>query len=143
MRILVVDDDEDIRFTVSLAFERFCDSARVAIAVDGAQTIQTLENQIPDLIVLDLGLPDTNGLELCRHILERYVVPVVILTVSDHDEQVIAALESGADDFLTKPFDARVLVSRSQAVTRRYLPYLWTAPEPRGNAQARILHEAG
>ncbi len=118
--ILVVEDEEDIRELVryNLAKEGY----RVSVTADGEQALKSARAQLPDLIVLDLMLPGLDGLEVCRLLKadpRTQSVPVVMLTAKGEESDVVAGLELGADDYVTKPFSPRVLVARLRAVLRR------------------------
>ena len=126
MRVLAIEDDEDIRYAVSLAFDLYWQDSQVWMALDGGQALEMLGDEIPDILILDLGLPDINGLELCRNILDRYVVPVIVLTASDNEEDLISALSTGASDYVTKPFSPRELIARVWAVARRHHLPMWS-----------------
>lgn len=115
--ILIVDDEPKIvRFlktTLSLA------GYEILIATTGEETLQLFDSEQPDLIVLDLGLPDIDGLDVLRQIREYSMVPIVILTARDDEKDKVRGLELGADDYLTKPFGSRELEARISAVLRR------------------------
>lgn len=119
-RVLVVDDEEDILELVryNLAKEGF----RLRCVATGEDALATARAELPDLIVLDLMLPGLDGLEVCR-ILKRDPktahVPIVMLTAKGEEADVVAGLELGADDYVTKPFSPRVLLARIKAVLRR------------------------
>lgn len=126
MKILAIDDDEDIRYAVSLAFDLYWQGAEVLTASSGSQGVRIIGEQIPDILILDLDLPDIDGLKLCHKIQERYVVPVIVLTGSDREEDGIAALDFGADDYVTKPFSPKELIARAWAVARRHQLPMWS-----------------
>ncbi|MBL0350490.1 MAG: response regulator transcription factor [Elusimicrobia bacterium] len=119
-RIMVVDDDKDIRRLVEniLSKEGFVTVG----AENAADALKKIQNSKPDLIILDLQLPDKDGFEVCKQLradpATRYV-PVVFLTVQNVDSYKIAGLEIGADDYITKPFNQTELVARVKAVLRR------------------------
>jgi DNA-binding response OmpR family regulator len=116
-RILVVDDDP----TVSDVLTRYLAHAgyQVEAVGDGTVAIERAISRPPDLVVLDLMLPGTSGLELCRRIRELAPIPVIMLTARGEAEDRVAGLELGADDYVTKPFSVRELVLRVGAVLRR------------------------
>jgi DNA-binding response OmpR family regulator len=116
-RILVVDDETKITDVLRLYLER--DGFQVATAASGKQAIERTSTYRPDLIILDLNLPDIDGLEVCRSIRKDSNVPVIMLTGRGEEVDKIVGLELGADDYVTKPFSAREIVARVKAVLRR------------------------
>jgi two-component system KDP operon response regulator KdpE len=124
-RVLVVDDEKAIqRFLKNaLSSEEFS----VHIAGGGREALSAAAGIRPDLIILDLGLPDLDGVEVLRRLREWTQVPVIILSVRDREEDKVAALDSGADDYVTKPFGIGELLARMRAAFRRSLQQ---APEP-------------
>ena len=116
-KILVVDDEPTIREIVVSYLER--DGFKTLEAADGNRARELLETDQPDLVVLDLMLPGTDGLELCRWIRSRSRLPVIMLTARGEESDRIVGLELGADDYVTKPFSPRELVARVQAILRR------------------------
>jgi DNA-binding response OmpR family regulator len=115
--ILVVDDEPKI---VALARD-YLEHAGFAVltAVDGASALETVRRRHPDLVVLDLGLPRLDGLDVTREIRKTSSLPIVMLTARDDEIDKLLGLELGADDYLTKPFSPRELVARVKAVLRR------------------------
>ena len=116
-RVLVVDDD----LTVSDVVRRYLERAGhdVALAATGEDALAWSAEHAPDLVVLDLMLPGIDGLEVCRRLRERSAVPVVMLTALGEEEDRIAGLSLGADDYVTKPFSPRELALRVDSVLRR------------------------
>ena len=116
-RILVVDDDVNVRDVV----RRYLEHAgyKVELADNGEQALRTAEESEPDLVVLDLMLPGIGGLEVCRRLRQRSQVPVVMLTARGEEDDRIAGLQLGADDYVAKPFSPRELVLRVTSVLRR------------------------
>ncbi|MFO1202279.1 MAG: response regulator transcription factor [Tabrizicola sp.] len=117
MKILVVDDDPGLRSLVGLALERA--GYTVVTAADGQVALMQAAREAPDLIVLDQGLPELDGLEVCRRIRARSDVPIIFLTARDDELDRIIGLELGADDYVTKPFSPRELVARVKAILKR------------------------
>jgi DNA-binding response OmpR family regulator len=116
-RILVVDDDVQLRRSIAHGLR---DVARsVAEAGTGGEAIAYVEREPPELVVLDLGLPDVDGLEVCRTLRERTVAPIVVLSARHGEREKVRLLEAGADDYVTKPFSPRELVARVAMVLRR------------------------
>jgi two-component system KDP operon response regulator KdpE len=114
--ILLVEDESPIRrfLRTSLAGEHY----RVMEAETGAQAIKLAAQQPPDLVVLDLGLPDLDGQDVLRQLREWLQAPIIILSVRDQEQQKIAALDNGADDYLTKPFSTGELLARIRVALR-------------------------
>ncbi|HEX5840556.1 MAG TPA: response regulator transcription factor [Anaerolineales bacterium] len=116
-RILVVEDEASIAEVVSLYLKRA--GFQVQIASDGRQAIALFEKQTPDFVILDLMLPQMDGLSLTRWLRDRSNVPIIMLTARREEIDRIAGLEMGADDYVVKPFSPQELVSRVRAVLRR------------------------
>ncbi|MFW6105131.1 MAG: response regulator transcription factor [Chloroflexota bacterium] len=116
-RILVVDDDVKTVELVKLYLNR--DGYQVLTAYDGIEALRLARESSPDLIVLDLMLPDIDGLEVCRILRHESDVPIIMLTARTTDQDKITGLGSGADDYVTKPFSPKVLAARVLAVLRR------------------------
>ena len=117
MKILVVDDDPQLRSLVGLALDRA--GFAVVTAADGQSALMQAARELPDLIVLDQGLPELDGLEVCRRIRAKSEVPIVFLTARDDELDRVLGLELGADDYVTKPFSPRELVARIKAILKR------------------------
>jgi two-component system OmpR family response regulator len=116
-KILVVDDDPGIRDLVSMAL---VDAGfEVATAANGRLGWEAFQTSTPDLVVLDLLMPELDGLELCRQIRKMRATPIVMLTSRDEEMDVLLGLETGADDYITKPFSVRELIARIRAALRR------------------------
>ncbi len=115
-RILVVDDELSIRRFLRAALEnRF----QVIEAATGAEALLAAATAHPDLIILDLGLPDMDGIEVTRRVREWSQVPIIIISVREQEQDKVAALDAGADDYLTKPFRIGELLARLRAALRR------------------------
>jgi DNA-binding response OmpR family regulator len=119
-RALVVEDDEDIADVLrrSLRLEGY----DVRVAGDGVAALSAYEEHAPDVIVLDLGLPQLDGLDVARRLRADGDVPILMLTARDAVESRVAGLDSGADDYLVKPFDRQELLARLRALLRRRPP---------------------
>jgi DNA-binding response OmpR family regulator len=119
-KILVVDDEPHIVELVryNLAQEGF----EVRVAYDGHEALRLARADPPDLIILDLMLPYVDGLEICRTLRRESAVPILVLTAKDGEMDRVIGLESGADDYVTKPFSPRELVARVRAILRRARP---------------------
>ena len=116
-RILVVDDEERMVRFIRLNLEH--DGFRVTEAFRGTEALNKLRSALPDLVLLDVMLPDIDGFEVLRMIREVSTVPVIMLTAKGEEDDRVRGLELGADDYVTKPFSPRELVSRVRAVLRR------------------------
>jgi DNA-binding response OmpR family regulator len=116
-RILVVEDEPSIREVVSLYLKRA--GYKVSVVGDGRTALDTLAGAAFDLVVLDLMLPNVDGLEITRWLRERGDTPIIMLTARREERDRIAGLEMGADDYVVKPFSPQELVSRVRAVLRR------------------------
>lgn len=119
-RILVVDDEQQILRAVRRAL--VARGYDVVIAADGKEALLEAEASAPDLIVLDLNLPDMDGLEVCRRLRAWTRVPILILSVREDESGKVEALDLGADDYLTKPFGVEELLARVRALLRRTRP---------------------
>lgn len=117
MKILLVDDDPRLRDLVRIALERA--GWQVITAADGQQALLHASREDPDLIVLDVGLPEMDGFEVCRRVRSLSTVPILFLTARDDEVDCILGLELGADDYVTKPFSPRELVARIRAISKR------------------------
>ena len=116
-RVLVVEDDFKTADIVRQYLER--DGYTVLVARDGQEGLKAAMNESPDLIVLDLLLPVLSGLDVCRAVRSESAVPIIMLTALSTEQDKLAGLDLGADDYLTKPFSPRELVARIRAVLRR------------------------
>jgi len=115
--ILMIDDDVDLNALVTEYLARF--GHRLVTATTAARGMAQLRRDRPDLIILDIMLPDTDGLTLCREIRGEFDVPIIMLTARGEVADRVLGLELGADDYLSKPFEPRELVARIQSVIRR------------------------
>ncbi len=115
--VLVVDDEANIADLVELYLRR--EGFRVVQANDGAAGLRAVKDHRPRLVVLDVGLPDIDGLEVCRRLRASSAIPVIFLTARDTEVDRVLGLELGADDYVTKPFSPAELVARVKAVLRR------------------------
>lgn len=116
-RVLVIDDEAPIRKLLRVTLEG--NSYHVIEAVDGKQGLTMAASERPDLILLDLGLPDQTGLTVLKQVREWSQVPIIVLTVQDSDEDKIEASDGGADDYVTKPFSVPELLVRMRVALRR------------------------
>ena len=115
--VLVIDDEDSIQKLLNAALER--DGYRIVGARDAAEGLLAFEREQPDVILLDVMLPDLSGREVCRRIRATSAVPIIMLSALDEEVDKVVGLELGADDYITKPFGMRELRSRVRAVLRR------------------------
>jgi two-component system alkaline phosphatase synthesis response regulator PhoP len=127
-KILVVDDDVKTVELVKLYLER--DGCNVLTAYDGLEALRMFREQHPHLVVLDVMLPGINGVEICRILRNESDVPIIMLTARTRDEDKLTGLDTGADDYVTKPFSPGELAARVRAIFRRL-------PTERGPAEIR------
>lgn len=125
-RVLVVDDEIHIRRLLRMALERAGHS--VIEAVNGAEALRALAHHAPDIVLLDLGLPDRDGLELVPLVKEKRAVALLVISAREGTEDKVAALDLGADDYVTKPFDTEELLARMRAALRGKLASQGAAP---------------
>ncbi|RLC93034.1 MAG: DNA-binding response regulator [Chloroflexi bacterium] len=123
MRVVMIEDNPEIVEAVALAFQiRWPESTFVATHL-GRKGVDLVDSESPDIVILDLGLPDTSGFEVLAQIRHFSNVPVLVLTVRSEEREVVKALDSGADDYMVKPFRQLELLARVKALTRRqHLP---------------------
>ncbi len=126
--ILVVDDD---RVHLRLLEKLLADAGyRVTTAMTADEAVRKLENASFDLLILDLGLPDEDGINFCKHLRSRWYLPVIMLTARSEADQKVLGLDVGADDYLTKPFESQELLARVRAHLRRVQEYQSPGGEP-------------
>lgn len=132
MHIVLVEDDEVIRETTQIGLERF--DYTVSAFADGREGYEFVSAHGADVLLLDLMLPTMNGASICRAVRERSTIPIIIISARSDAIDIVQALEAGADDYLTKPFDMQVLNARIRAVVRRFITTgtdkLGYSPEP-------------
>jgi len=116
-RILIADDDPSILKLMTVYLKQA--GYEPILASDGKEALSLVEAEDPALVILDIRMPGMNGFEVCRHIRASSDIPIIMLTISNQDEDVLQGLKSGADDYVTKPFSVEVLLARIQAVLRR------------------------
>jgi len=116
-KILVVEDDERIRTAVRLALEK--EGWEVFEAASGEEALEIFQNQICDIVLIDIMLPGIDGFEVCRAVRRISDLPIVMVTARDDTHDIVAGLEAGADDYLTKPFAPKELSARIRALLRR------------------------
>jgi len=116
-KILVVEDEKKLVELIKLYLEK--DGYQVLVAYDGRQALELARQKQPDLIVLDLMLPEIDGLDVCRILRAESEIPIIMLTAKTTEEDKLLGLDLGADDYITKPFSPRELLARVRAVLRR------------------------
>jgi len=117
MKILIADDDRDL--LALIAFTLTQAGYLVVRAADGQTALRAFDAETPDLVVLDINMPHASGFQVCEAIRAKSRVPIMMLTVRGEEEDLVRALELGADDYLTKPFSPRTLLARIKALLRR------------------------
>lgn len=115
--VLVVDDDTQITRVLSTALS--AQGFAIRCANDGAEALQVLKEWQPDVVITDLGMPNMDGVELCRRIRAESQVPIIVLSVREQEPEKVEALDAGADDYITKPFHINELLARVRAHIRR------------------------
>ena len=125
-RILLVEDEAAI--SEPLEFLLGQEGYQVTTVADGAQVLEVFEALRPDLVLLDLMLPNLPGTEVCRQIRSRSAVPLIMLTAKDSEVDIVVGLELGADDYITKPYSSRELIARIRAVLRRRMDSEYDEP---------------
>ena len=118
MRILIVEDDQTIAMGLSYSLEQ--EGFEVDLSYNKQDALEKIRHMEYDLYLLDLTLPDGNGYEICKTVKEKNDTPVIFLTACDDEVNVVMGLDMGADDYITKPFRIRELISRIRSVMRRY-----------------------
>jgi two-component system, OmpR family, KDP operon response regulator KdpE len=114
--VLVIEDHRAQQAVLAAAFE--ARGHRVFIAATGAAGLDVMDSEEPDLVILDLGLPDVDGIVLCKHLRARASCPIIVVTADSDEQRVVAALDGGADDYVTKPFSMAVLLARARVALR-------------------------
>ncbi len=135
--ILVVEDEPAIADTIQYALE--AEGFRCLRLEAGGAVVETIGRERPALVILDIGLPDMSGIEVCRRIRETHDVPVIFLTARGAEVDRVVGLELGADDYVTKPFSPRELAARAKAVLRRVRPSRTPEAPPKS---ATFAHDA-
>ncbi|HEY32145.1 MAG TPA: response regulator transcription factor [Dehalococcoidia bacterium] len=119
MKVVVIDDAPDIVEVVSLCFQLRWSGTEVLSALDGTKGLELIEAENPDIVILDVNLPDMDGFSVIREIRRFSQIPVIMLTVKGEDVDIARGLELGADDYMVKPFSHIELIARVEAVLRR------------------------
>jgi two-component system KDP operon response regulator KdpE len=141
-KVLVVDDDPSLLKALRIGLTARGDE--VVVAHTGTEAVQQVALAAPDLVILDLGLPDVDGVEVCRHIREFSDVPVIVLSAYGDERRKVEALDSGADDFVTKPFGMAELEARLRVALRHASAGAGDAPSTvvvgRGEVEVDLVH---
>ena len=116
-KILIADDEAQIREILKIYFEK--EGFEVIEAEDGAAAILKVQSEKPDILLLDIMMPVLDSIEVCKQVRKMSDLPIIMVTAKDEDDDRIAGLEIGADDYITKPFNSREVVARVKAVLRR------------------------
>jgi len=119
MKLLVIEDDPEIQEMISINFEMSWPGIKVIPSRGGEEGIKLSESEKPDIVILDLGLPDVSGFEVLKEIRSFSNIPIIILTVSGEGQSKVKGLELGADDYIVKPFNPAELLARVRAALRR------------------------
>ena len=136
-RVLVVDDEVDLAQLIADYLRKA--GLEVVMRHDGTEAVAAVRNFAPDVLVLDLGLPGIDGIEVCRQVRTFSDCHVLMLTARDDEVDKIVGLSMGADDYVTKPFSPRELVARVQAMLRRVRTQSAPVPEPAGQDQGLVI----
>jgi len=140
-RVLVVEDDAEIADVLRRTLRQ--EGHEVRSAIDGLEALEMAEEFVPDLVILDLGLPKLDGVEVCRRLRAESDAPILILTARAHTDARVEGLDSGADDYLVKPFERQELLARMRALLRRRPPRgtaSLTVADLRLNPDTREVH---
>jgi two-component system KDP operon response regulator KdpE len=122
MKVLIIEDDRDIVEAISLAFQIRWPEAQLVSTHLGERGIDLVESEAPDIVILDLGLPDISGFDVLKQVRSFTEVPIIILTVRAEEADIVKGLEWGADDYVVKPFRQLELLARVRALIRRQSP---------------------
>ncbi|MFC4619676.1 response regulator YycF [Camelliibacillus cellulosilyticus] len=117
-KILVVDDEQPIADILEFNLKK--EGYDVIVAYEGDEALKKVEEELPDMVLLDVMLPQKDGMEVCREIRKKYDMPIIMLTAKDSEIDKVLGLEMGADDYVTKPFSNRELIARVKANLRRH-----------------------
>ncbi|MEW2514770.1 response regulator transcription factor [Streptomyces sp. NPDC046870] len=136
-RVLIIEDDPDVRDAVQLGLRH--QGHEILAAETGEQGLEHLRRFRPDVVVLDLMLPGMSGLDVCQRIRDRNQVPIIMVTAKGDDIDVVVGLEAGADDYVVKPVQARVLDARIRAVLRRQDAPVSGSIRPRAESHGELV----
>jgi DNA-binding response OmpR family regulator len=139
--VLFIEDDDQIRLAIRMALED--EGYEIEEAEDGRSGLAAFERDEPDLVLLDLRLPDIQGFDVCRTMRARSIVPIIIVTAQTDTYDLVAGLEAGADDYVTKPVVTKELAARMRALLRRAQLHEVTAPRPAHFGELELRREQG
>jgi DNA-binding response OmpR family regulator len=139
--VLFIEDDDQIRLAIRMALED--EGYEVEEAEDGRSGLAAFEREEPDLVLLDLRLPDIQGFDVCRTMRSKSIVPIIIVTAQTDTYDLVAGLEAGADDYVTKPVVTKELAARMRALLRRVQLQEVTAPRPTQFGDLELRREQG
>jgi DNA-binding response OmpR family regulator len=128
MKVLVIEDEKLIIDSITLCFLASWPGTEIMSAGEGAKGIEMVKSESPDIIILDIGLPDIDGFTVLRRIRSFSNIPIIVLTVMTEENDLVRCLEWGADDFITKPFSKTELLARVKSKICRQLPVIDTSP---------------
>jgi DNA-binding response OmpR family regulator len=140
-RVLFIEDDDQIRLAIRMALED--EGYEIEEAEDGRSGLAAFERDEPDLVLLDLRLPDIQGFDVCRTMRARSIVPIIIVTAQTDTYDLVAGLEAGADDYVTKPVVTKELAARMRALLRRAQLHEVSAPRPAHFGELELRREQG
>lgn len=140
-RLLFIEDDDQIRLALRLALED--EGYAVAEAANGNEGLGAFDRDEPDLVLVDLRLPDIQGFDVCRQIRARSIVPIIIVTAQTDTHDLVAGLEAGADDYVTKPVVPKELDARIRALLRRAHLHEMSPPKPATFGDLELRREQG
>src|SRR5438874_1966239 len=148
MRVLLVEDDTDLLDVTAYALRKY--GYDVVGVADGGAAIERWQREQPDLVLLDVNLPHMSGFDICREIRKQSSIPIIMVTASGNDAQVVEGFESGADDYVVKPYSYRQLAMRMRVVIERRTDApmqdsstLATSGDLRVNLSGHEVHKAG
>jgi two-component system KDP operon response regulator KdpE len=121
MKILIADDEPDMLEVLAATFRMHWRDAEITLAQNGEKALDAFFSELPDMVLLDVSMPQLTGIEVCRRIRQVSDVPIIMITVKDEEMDKVRGLEAGADDYVTKPFGYLELLARVRAVRRRHL----------------------
>lgn len=140
MKILIIEDDKDIVKTITILCHVRWPEAQITHSAKGLNAAKEVEEFSPDVILLDLGLPDIDGIEVIKQIRAFSNIPIIIITVRSDENDIFTALEAGADDYVVKPFGRLEIIARIQAVYRRKMDSYFSSPCSYGGLKYSPLH---